>query len=76
MLAPGSDADIVVYDPKADHVIRAEDMVGAADYNSYEGFVTKGSIRQVWLRGKPVVSSGKVLPGSVGKYLPRGKCQL
>ena len=76
VLAPGSDADIVVYDPKADHVIRAEDMAGAADYNPYEGFVTKGSIRQVWLRGKPVVSSGKVLPGSVGKYLPRGKCQL
>ena len=71
MLAPGSDADIVVYDPKADHVIRAEDMAGAADYNPYEGFVTKGSIRQVWLRGKPVVSSGKVLPGSVNFILCR-----
>ena len=76
VLAPGSDADIVVYDPKADHVIRAEDMVGAADYNPYEGVVTKGSIRQVWLRGKPAVSSGKVLAGPDGKYLPRGKCQL
>ena len=39
VLAPGSDADIVVYDPNADHVIRAEDMVGAADYNPYEGGV-------------------------------------
>ena len=76
VLAPGSDADIVVYDPKADHVIRAEDMVGAADYNPYEGVVTKGSIRQVWLRGKPAVSSGKVLAGPEGKYLVRGKCQL
>ena len=76
VLAPGSDADIVVYDPNADHVIRAEDMVGAADYNPYEGVVTKGSIRQVWLRGKPAVSSGKVLAGPDGKYLPRGKCQL
>lgn len=47
VLAPGSDADIVVYDPNADHVIRAEDMVGAADYNPYEGVVTKGSIRRV-----------------------------
>ncbi len=28
VLALGSDADIVVYDPNADHVIRAEDMVG------------------------------------------------
>ena len=76
VLAPGSDADIVVYDPEADHVIRAEDMVGAADYNPYEGVVTKGSIRQVWLRGKPAVASGKVLAGPDGKYLPRGKCQL
>ena len=76
VIAAGSDADIVVYDPKADHVIRAEDMVGAADYNPYEGVVTKGSIRQVWLRGKPAVSSGKVLAGPEGKYLVRGKCQL
>ena len=76
VLAPGSDADIVVYDPAADHVIRAEDMVGAADYNPYEGIVTKGSIRQVWLRGKVAVSSGKVLADLDGKYLPRGKCQL
>ena len=76
VLAPGSDADIVVYDPNADHVIRAEDMVSAADYNPYEGVVTKGSIRQVWLRGKPAVSSGKVLARPDGKYLPRGKCQL
>ena len=76
VLAPGSDADIVVYDPNADHVIRAEDMVGAADYNPYEGVVTKGSIRQVWLRGKPAVSLGEVLAGPEGKYLVRGKCQL
>ena len=76
VLAPGSDADIVVYDPNADHVIRAEDMVGAADYNPYEGVVTKGSIRQVWLRGKPAVSFGEVLAGPEGKYLVRGKCQL
>ena len=76
VLAPGSDADIVVYDPNADHVIQAEDMVGAADYNPYEGVVTKGSIRQVWLRGKPAVSLGEVLAGPEGKYLVRGKCQL
>ena len=60
----------------ADATVRIKDMVGAADYNPYEGVVTKGSIRQVWLRGKPAVSSGKVLAGPDGKYLPRGKCQL
>ena len=63
MLAPGSDADIVVYDPNADHVIRAEDMVGAVDYNPYEGVVTKGSIRQVWLRASPPSPPGRCWPG-------------
>jgi len=40
VLRPGSDADIVVYDPGASHVIRAEDCVANVDYNPYEGFVT------------------------------------
>mgnify|MGYP000691423438 CR=1 FL=1 len=76
IIAEGADADIVVYDPQADHVIRAEDMVGAADYNPYEGVVTRGSIRQVWLRGKLAVNEGRVLAGPDGKYIRRGKCSL
>lgn len=73
VLAAGSDADIVVYDPEADHVIRAEDMVSACDYNPYEGVVTRGGIAQVWLRGEPAVLHGRVLAGPKGKYIPRGK---
>lgn len=76
VLRPGSDADIVVYDPQADHVIRAEDMVGKAGYTPYEGFVTRGSIAQVWLRGHPVVDHGAVLSGGEGKYIVRGKNSL
>ena len=76
VLAPGSDADIVVYDPTADPVIRAEDMVGAADYNPYEGFVTKGSIRQVWLRGRLMVENGQVTGDQIGRYIVRGKNSL
>ena len=76
IIAEGADADIVVYDPQADHVIRAENMVGAADYNPYEGVVTRGSIRQVWLRGKLAVNEGRVLAGPDGKYIRRGKCSL
>ena len=74
VLMAGSDADIVVYDPEADHVIRAEDMVGACDYNPYEGMVTRGGIAQVWLRGTLAVNNGVVLAGTDGKYIPRGKC--
>ena len=76
VIAKGSDADIVVYDPQADHIIRAEDMVGKAGYTPYEGFITRGSIAQVWLRGKLAVDYGTVLAGCNGKYIPRGKCKL
>ena len=77
VLRPGSDADIVVYDPGASHVIRAEDCVANVDYNPYEGFVTAGGIRQVWLRGQLAVEDGSVLPEDpAGRYMVRGKCSL
>ena len=76
VLAPGSDADIVVDDPKADHVIRAEDMAGAADYNPYEGFVTKGSIRRGVAAGKPWCPPARCCPALWASTCPWGKCQL
>ena len=77
ILAPGSDADIVIYDPGDSHVIRAEDCVANVDYNPYEGFVTAGGIREVWLRGRKTVENGKVLDTvPAGMYLARGKCDL
>ena len=73
----GADADIVVYDPGASHVIRAEDCVANVDYNPYEGFVTVGGIREVLLRGRKAVDQGKVLDEEPqGQYLSRGKCSL
>ena len=72
-LQAGADADIVVYDPLADHVIRAADTVANVDYNPYEGFTTRGSIQQVWLRGRLAVEHGTVLAGPDGKYILRGK---
>ena len=73
----GSDADIVVYDPGASHIIRAEDCVGAAGYNPYEGFVTAGGIAQVYLRGRLVSELGRVLDTEPqGVYIPRGKNSL
>lgn len=77
ILRPGSDADIVVYDPKASHVLRGDDMIGAAGYSPYEGFVTSGSVAQVWLRGKLAVRGGQVLPEEPeGRYIARGKNSL
>ena len=77
VLAKGADADIVVYDPQADHVIRAENLLSRAGYTPYEGFVTAGGIRQVWLRGHLAVENGTVLDQAPqGKYMARGKNSL
>ena len=73
LLRRGSDADIVVYDPKASHVIRAEDCVANVDYNPYEGFVTSGGISRVYLRGRLAVRDGAVIAGPAGQYMARGK---
>ena len=77
ILQPGSDADIVVYDPGASHVIRSDDCVANVDYTPYEGFVTAGGIREVWLRGRKAVENGTVLDETPqGKFMARGKCRL
>ena len=73
-LAPGADADIVVYDPGDSHVISARDRVSAAGYAPYEGFPTAGGVRQVWLRGTLAVDGGRFLPVTPkGLYLRRGR---
>lgn len=76
VIAPGADADIVVYDPQADHILRAEDMVSRAGYTPYESFVTHGSVSQVWLRGKLMVENGHVIGEQEGQYIVRGKSAL
>ena len=76
ILRRGSDADIVVYDPKASHVIHAEDCAANVDYNPYEGFLTAGGISRVYLRGALAVEGGNVVAGACGMYLARGKNSL
>lgn len=66
ILAPGSDADIVVLDPDAQGRITAADQAANVDYSPYEGFITQGKIDQVYLRGHLTVDKGEILgaPGA------------
>ena len=75
-LAPGADADIVVYDPEGICKIRAKDQVCAVDYAPYEGYELSGHIAQVWLRGALAVEEGQILADRSGKFIPRGKSAL
>ena len=76
VIAPGSDGDIVVYDPEKDSVITAADQVQNVDYSPYEGFATKGSISRVYLRGQLAVEDGAVRDGCHGAFIRRGPCTL
>ena len=76
VIASGADADLVLYDPAADHEIHAAEMIGRAGYTPYEGFAVRGGIQQVWLRGTLAVDHGAVLTGPDGKFIPRGKNML
>ena len=71
ILAPGSDADIVVLDPDAQGRITAADQAANVDYSPYEGWITQGKIDQVYLRGHLTVDKGEILGAPRGKYLSR-----
>ncbi len=75
-IAALSDADIVVYDPKANHVLHGTELASKAGYTPFEGFETSGSIRSVYLRGMLMVDHGEVVGERRGQYLMRDKCML
>lgn len=72
VIAPGSDADVVVFDPTVDWVISAAQQMQNIDYTPYEGFQAKGAVKTVLSRGQVVVSDGKwVGREGGGRYLKR-----
>jgi dihydropyrimidinase len=71
-IAPGSDADVVVWDPNAVHTISARTHHMRVDYSMFEGFEVRGNARTVLSRGEVIVDGGKFL-GKAGRghYLKR-----
>ena len=65
-IAVGSDADIIIFDPKKEVTIRHRDMHSRADYELYEGFQVIGWPTMTLSRGEVIVENGKVL-GSAGR---------
>jgi len=71
-LAAGSDADIVIWDPQAEHLISAATHHMRVDYSMFEGWRVKGNARTVLSRGEVIVDRGQWL-GRAGRgaYLKR-----
>lgn len=73
-LAPGMDADIVLWDPKRSHTYGADDLHDNVGYNPYEGRRVTGWPVDVFLRGNRIVTRGKLTtePGE-GRWMDRSR---
>jgi dihydropyrimidinase len=71
-IAPGSDADIVVWDPEREMTWSAATHHMHVDYNPYEGRVVRGVPELVLSRGRPVIERGKFVGrAGAGRFLKR-----
>jgi len=76
-LRPGMDADICVFDDKAEFVVGREQMLFRNKVSPYQGKKMIGVINETWVRGQKVFQRGGPNAGFVGKAgLPVGKLLL
>ncbi len=76
-IAPGFDADLVLWDPAKKTVLDNSHMQHAIDYTPYEGLEVTGWPVATIRRGEVVMRDGRVQaePGS-GRYLARGSYDM
>ncbi|MCA6090738.1 dihydropyrimidinase [Streptomyces sp. SCA3-4] len=75
-IAPGSDADVVVYDPHARQTLSAATHHMNVDYSAYEGKEITGQVETVLCRGVTVIDRRRFTGrAGHGHYLPRSTCQ-
>jgi dihydropyrimidinase len=73
-IAPGSDADIVIFDPQKQVTLSAATHHSRSDYNLYEGTQVTGAPEIVLRRGEVIVDGDQLLgkPGS-GQFVKRAR---
>jgi dihydropyrimidinase len=71
-IAPGSDADIVVFDPNRTITLAAKTLHMNVDYNPYEGRQVTGATDTVLCRGRLVIENGNYVGrAGAGSFLKR-----
>jgi dihydropyrimidinase len=71
-LEPGTDADIVLFDPATEYTVTDDDNVGRAEFSIYEGRTVTGQPKKTFVRGELVAENGTVVgdPGH-GEFVER-----
>jgi len=71
-LAPGADADIVVWDPELTITATQANRHGNVDYTPYEGMTFTGGPASVYVRGKLAYRDGEVVAAAgAGRFVHR-----
>jgi dihydropyrimidinase len=60
-ILPGSDGDLVIFDPCREYTIQAENQHSQAGYTLYEGRQVLGWPEMTFQRGQPVLKDGEVV---------------
>jgi dihydropyrimidinase len=72
VIAPGSDADLVLIDPTVRKTLTLSDLHADSDYSIWEGFSCQGYPVMTILRGKVIVENGQLVGSSSdGQWLRR-----
>jgi allantoinase len=69
-IRPGADADLVVFDPEAEHTVHGARLAHRHSLTPYEGLTLLGEVRQTWIAGQLVYDRGDFSPPS-GELLHR-----
>ena len=76
-IAVGSDADIVIWDPKRPYTISARTHYMRVDYNPYEGMIIPGSPAYVFSRGRMVFEGDRFVgKAGDGQFVKRSQYTL
>ncbi len=72
VIAPGFDADLVIYDPERTHEISADDNASVSDFSLFDGREVTGAVEKTLVRGEIVAEDGSIVaPSGHGRFVER-----
>ena len=70
-VAPGFDADLVLFDPEERFTVQAAESESSQGYTPFEGLELGGRVQTTFLRGERIYDRGRILGERRGRYLER-----